>query len=148
MGLDRSHIRSIFVLMLHGYSLSASLPEETGLGERFWYWRGISGQSYIHSIYPGDFHPPLAGAVYVLVRNTHGQRRALAVGRFEVDGSLPKVAVTAEKHDEIHVHLLAADKDAAEQVRWDLEAALTAASQDWPEKKAYQKPYQLELLAA
>ena len=53
--------------MMQGYSLSATLTEDPGLGERFWYWRGASGQPYIHSIYAPDLCPPVAGAVFVVV---------------------------------------------------------------------------------
>ena len=55
--------------MMQGYSLSATLTEDPGLGERFWYWRGASGQPYIHSIYAPDLCPPVAGAVFVVVRD-------------------------------------------------------------------------------
>ncbi|MCX6847910.1 MAG: hypothetical protein NTY98_03225, partial [Verrucomicrobia bacterium] len=130
------------------YSLSASLPEETGLGERFWYWRGASGQSYIHSIYSPGLCPPVAGAIYVLVRKVEGVRQAFLVGLFGGDGLLPSAQIRGDADFEIHVHLLARDAEAADKVLRDLQAALVSSVQSAPERRAYQKPCQLELLAA
>lgn len=116
-------------MQLNGFPVSAKLPDDFGLGKRFWYWRGASGQSYIHSIYPVDACPPSPGAVYVAVRNDNGQREVLAVGRFAScwDGSLRGF----EAHrllpagtDEIHVHLLARDSSAADAVLDDLVSAI------------------------
>lgn len=134
--------------MMQGYSLSATLPEDSGLGERFWYWRGSSGQSYIHSIYAPDHCPPLAGAVFVIVRKSAGMRTALAIGRFDADGSRPTTVCAAEANDEIHVHLLAREGDAAERVLRDLAETLDDQLPCRPEPKAWRKPVQLELLAA
>ena len=139
---------SIFVLMMQGYSLTATLPEEFGLGERFWYWRGASGQSYIHSIYALDLCPPVAGAVFVIVRRTGGARSAIAVGRFGSDGGLPRTFSSLSAGDEIHVHLLVRDGEGAVRVQHDLEAALEERGAAWPEPKAWRKAVQLELLAA
>jgi len=141
-------ICSIFVLMMQGYSLSATLPEDSGLGERFWYWRGASGQSYIHSIYSPDHCPPVAGAVFVIVRKAGGTRSAIAVGRFDADGLGPQGMCAHSAGDEIHVHLLARDSDAAGKVRGDLEAALDDGGPALAEPKIWRKPVQLELLAA
>ena len=115
--------------MMQGFPTSAKLPEEFGFGERFWYWRGVSGQSYIHSIYQVASCPPLPGAVYVLVQASGGRRRPLAVGRFPtcVDHlpgrPLPNMPVCQDA-DEIHVHLLARGHDAATVVLRDLEDAM------------------------
>ena len=134
--------------MMHGYPLSATLPEDFGLGERFWYWRGNSGQSYIHSVYAPDHCPPVAGAVFVIVRKTAGVRIATAVGRFGPDGlgALGKSGCSAG--DEIHVHLLAREGESAERVLYDLAAALDDRAALHVEQRPWQKPVQLELLAA
>ena len=134
--------------MMQGYSLSATLPEDSGLGERFWYWRGASGQSYIHSIYAPDHCPPLAGAVFVIVRKSAGTRTALAIGRFGADGSRPASACVAGVNDEIHVHLLAREGDAADRVLRDLAATLDDPMPCRAEPRTWRKPVQLELLAA
>jgi len=134
--------------MMHGYSLSAHLPEDFGLGERFWYWRGVSGQSYIHSIYVPDLCPPVAGAVFVIVRKIAGLRSAVAVGRFGSDGLRPTDIDAPIAGDEIHVHLLTRESDAADVVRRDLAAALEGSTPGRPELRTWRKPVQLELLAA
>lgn len=133
--------------MMHGYSLSASLPEDTGLGERFWYWRGASGQSYIHSIYSPELCPPVAGAVFVLVCNSGGARRAVATGRLGAEGSVP-CEVRQQLADEIHVHLLARDGEAAERILSDLAATLERPLEQQSVNRSWNKPVQLELLAA
>lgn len=149
MSLDRIQKCSIFVLMMHGYPLTANLPEEIGLGERFWYWRGASGQSYIHSIYPREHCPPVPGAVFVLVRKSGGVRHAVCTGRFGLDGALPvEHAPFPGSEDEVHVHLLARDGETAACVLRDLEATMEAAIKPVPEIRAYRKPVQLDLLAA
>lgn len=103
---------------------SAELPELT---ERFWFWRGASGQSYIHSVYAPDACPPLPGAVYVGVRRTDGMRLAVAVGRFGPFWDHARPAALADSFagcDEVHVHLLARSPENAESVRADLVAAM------------------------
>lgn len=134
--------------MMHGYSLSATLPEDSGLGERFWYWRGASGQSYIHSIYAPDLCPPVAGAVFVIVRKSHGVRAAVSTGRFGADGLLPPGTRAPAAGEEIHVHLLARENAAAERVLRDLDATRDGAVPVIAEPPALRKPVQLELLAA
>lgn len=115
--------------MLNGHPISAKLPEDLGFGERFWYWRGLSGQSYIHSIYSRDTCPPLPGAVFVAVRNAYGLRVPVRVGRFPVaiEGSRLDLSILVpelERGDELHVHLLARDTESAERVHRDLDRAL------------------------
>ncbi|WP_409756234.1 hypothetical protein [Aestuariivirga sp.] len=136
--------------MMQGYPLSANLPEEIGLGERFWYWRGASGQSYIHSIYARDLCPAVPGAVFVIVNRSHGGRRAISAGRFQTNGLLPQDerARAAASDEEIHVHLLARDHDTAEGILRDLRSAMDIAVRPVSEPRVYVKPVQLELLAA
>ena len=109
---------------------SAELPD---LLERFWYWRGASGQNYIHSVYAPENCPPLPGAVYVGVRRTGGMRIAITVGRF---GPFWGKSIGEENAfdfngcDEVHVHLLSRSPDAAESVRRDLLKAMSGAADD------------------
>ncbi len=117
-------------MQLNGFPVSAKLPDDLGLGKRFWYWRGASGRSYIHSIYPVDDCPPSPGAVYVAVRNDNGLREVLAVGRFcqllgrQSAGPSRPAGLFPTGTDEIHVHLLARDSRAADAVLDDLVAAI------------------------
>jgi hypothetical protein len=121
--------------MMQGFPISAKLPEDLGFGERFWYWRGASGRSYIHSIYQIGSCPPLAGAVFVLVRALDGRRRAVAAGRFPdcVEGRSDLSLTGNHGADEIHVHLLARDRDAACAVLRDLEDALHGTAAGVPQ---------------
>lgn len=134
--------------MMQGYPLSETLPEDFGLGERFWYWRGASGQSYIHSIYTPDLCPPVAGAVFVIVSNSGGVRTAAAIGRFGADGLWPENTPARQRDDEVHVHLLARGETAAEGVLRDLAAAMDDMPSCRREPEPRRKPVQLELLAA
>lgn len=134
--------------MMQGYSLSATLPEDPGLGERFWYWRGASGQSYIHSIYALDHCPPVPGAVFVIVRNSGNVRQGVATGRFGADGRVPPHLAVFPDAEEIHVHLLARDGEAAQRVLTDLSAMLETTAAPNSEPRGIRKPVQLELLAA
>jgi hypothetical protein len=112
--------------MLHGFPISAKLPDDPGFGERFWYWRGASGRTYIHSIYRTGDCPPLPGAVYVAVHHRDGRREPVAAGRFPPewnDWDLPAGAQPGTA-DEVHVHLLARDEAAAVDVLNDMRAAL------------------------
>ena len=106
--------------MLNGFPISAKLPDDLGIGERFWYWRGASGQTYIHSIYPAGSCPPLPGAVFLAVRrHGDGRREVLRAGRFPDDWDGPNGAQNLMA-DEIHVHLLARGDAAAVAVLGDL----------------------------
>ncbi|MGH6854496.1 MAG: hypothetical protein ACREDX_01960 [Aestuariivirga sp.] len=116
-------------MLIQGFPVSAKLPKELGMAERFWYWQGRSGRNYIHSIYASGACPPLPGAVYVAVRLKGAERHAIATGRFpnfwegsisSADGSL----VAGLDADEIHVHLLARNDQAADAVLRDLDRAL------------------------
>lgn len=150
MHIDKTEICSMFVLMMQGHPLSATLPEDSDLGDRFWYWLGASGQRYIHSIYRPDACPPVPGAVFVAVRTWGGARRAMAVGRFSAEGKIHDHSLLCAHPGEIeiHVHLLTRDEDGAKRVLRDLQAVANPTSQPPAELRQYAKPVQLDLLAA
>ena len=116
-------------MLIQGSPISINFPHGSVDNERFWYWRGVSGKKYIHSIYTADACPPLPGAIYVAVRRIGHLRTAIAVGRFSPfwDGAFTEF--TDMDADEIHVHLLARDNSAADAVLGDLKAAFGEASQ-------------------
>jgi hypothetical protein len=137
--------------MMHGHPLSVTtLPENSDLGERFWYWRGASGRSYIHSIYRRDHCPVVPGAVFVIVSIRDGSRRAVSAGRFTTESmantSIRPVGQPDE--EEIHVHLLARNEACASLVLQDLLAAMHAVPQPAAEPRIHARPVQLDLLAA
>ncbi|MDE2444944.1 MAG: hypothetical protein KGO94_02120 [Alphaproteobacteria bacterium] len=99
------------------------------MADRFWYWQGISGRKYIHSVYDVECCPPLPGAVYVGVKRAGHLRVAVAVGRFLPfwDKALPESDADRLRRlgvDEVHVHLLARSADGAEAVLQDLAKAM------------------------
>lgn len=113
---------------MQGFPISTKLPDDLGIGERFWYWRGASGRNYIHSIYPADACPPLPGAVFVAVRNCYGHREAIGIGRFPSFLDHPKAGLRPAgtgiaDAEEIHVHLLARNDAEAQSVLEDLRRA-------------------------
>ena len=107
---------------IYGSPISKTAAADSpDLLERFWFWRGASGQNYIHSVYTPDHCPPLPGAVYVAVKRTRGMRIALSVGRFNsFYGEMPDFGDC----NEVHVHLLARKPGTAEDVRRDLALAM------------------------
>ena len=140
-------------MLIQGSPLSTKLPEDLGLGERFWYWRGASGRRYIHSIYGAGACPPLPGAVFVAVSRQGGERRAIAAGRLSSfwDGSLAGLAgagLAGVEADEIHVHLLARNSEAADAVLDDLLAARDGRQARLAFHGDFREPAQLQLLPA
>jgi hypothetical protein len=116
-------------MLIHGSPISATLASDPQFADRFWYWHGASGEKYIHSVYAPDQCPPLPGAVYVAVRRQGGMRTALWVGRFQPfwDGTLASAEAQRlgdRGVDEIHVHLLAGNSVAAEDILADLRDAM------------------------
>jgi hypothetical protein len=139
--------------MLHGHPLSASLPEDPGFSERFWYWRGMSGQSYIHSIYSKESCPPVAGAVFVAVQKVGGVRKPVLVGRLPLRQEPESSVGTGHflaiiPADEIHVHLLAQDGERVDCVLRDLLSAFEQEPEPVFEPSGFAAPVQLVLLAA
>jgi hypothetical protein len=134
--------------MIHGYSLSGFQPADTALAQRFWYWRGASGRAYIHSIYSRQLCPRLAGAIYLIVDASGASRQVISVGRLSADGTLPEDRRPGHAIEEIHVHLLARDFTAAEQIASDLRAALHSEERPVSNMRAVTVAVQLELLAA
>lgn len=140
----------MFVLMMQGHPFSASLPEEPGLGERFWYWYGASGRRYIHSIYCIETCTPVPDAVFVAVKRHGGTRSAVSAGRFpaQIASNTPIKLFGWQEVQEIHVHLLARDDQCAQSILADLLAAMDTAVQPMAGAGVQTKPAQLDMLAA
>jgi hypothetical protein len=130
-------------MLIHGSPITAELPSDPGLQDRFWYWHGASGRKYIHSVYAPDACPPLPGAIYVGVRRQGSLRIALSVGRFTPfwDGTMMSgeaAHVARLGIDEIHVHLLAKSTMAAEDILADLRDAMMLDEGDEPEQSFHE----------
>jgi hypothetical protein len=97
-----------------------AVSRDGDFADRFWYWHGVSGKRYIHSVYPADCCPPLPGAVFVAVRRHGDVREAVGVGRFSRQWDQDSAELIAMGADEVHVHLLAREERAADAVVRDL----------------------------
>ena len=97
-----------------------------------WIWRGRSGTTYRHYVYPIDAMPAVRSAVYVLVRvdGGHGYR-PIYVGEFGGDdsgrGARPSRALLGGA---THVHLNVDGRTAPDRhaIAEDLRAALTPST--------------------
>ncbi len=108
---------------------SSLAPDALTLGGRFHYWEGQAGERYIFSVYKEGTCPPLPGAVYVIAKRGHdGQHYPLAIGRFpaiwEAASRDATKLLKITGGDEVHVHLLADNDSAAEDVVRDLKPVL------------------------
>ncbi len=106
-----------------GFSAGMELEDE--FSDRFWFWTGLSGKRYIHSIYSAKNCPPLPGAIYVVARRLDSDNRVpVRMGRFSPLWDFPLPVNADDSGCEIHVHLLAGDEIQTACVFDDLAAAL------------------------
>jgi hypothetical protein len=113
--------------MHHNSPFPYHLSIDPDFAERFWYWHGASGRRYIHTVYKPRNCPPLSGGVYVAVKRQGELRLPLAVGFFcdFWDLSGPSSRLRHENTaDEIHVHLLARNPEAARAVAEDISSTM------------------------
>ena len=111
---------------------STGMELETEFSDRFWFWTGLSGKRYIHSVYSAENCPPLPGAIYVVVRRKSDSRVPVRMGRFSPLWDFPLPVDANDTDYEIHVHLLAGDENQAARVYEDLAAALELQAGDTP----------------
>ncbi len=116
-------------MTISGTPLTVDIPSDPAFKDRFWYWRGASGQKYIHSVYGVEDCPPLPGAIYVAVRRQGNLRTVMALGRFtpfwdNVVSGRSLERLRAAGVNEMHVHLLAKSADQSSAIQQDLEMAL------------------------
>jgi hypothetical protein len=104
--------------------------------DRFYFWRGASGQTYVHTIHSLIACPALTGACYVLIRRMPDDRPSIrAVGR--TTGTCETLNLAHIRQlgaslgaDEVHVHLLADTEARRARVEFDLRASLFAGEGD------------------
>jgi len=107
---------------------------EEAFRQAFHYWRGATGQRYLHSVYSLVGCPALPQANYILVRRDEdGSRTPLAIG--ETTGDVTSVNLAALRHqgaklgaNEVHIHLLAETDAERTAVCDDLRAAQEQAA--------------------
>ena len=111
------------------------VSKATATEAQFCFWRGASGDRYVHHIYDLIACPELPAANYVLVgRDTAGRRKVLQVGRAK--HATPSLNLAEIRYlgaklgaSEVHVHLLAETDGQRRLVDMDLHSGLFA-SQD------------------
>jgi hypothetical protein len=102
------------------------------LAARFQFWRGASGERYLHTVYGLLDCPPLPKANYILVkRSGDGRRVALKVGRTTHEAETLNLAEIRHRAanlgaNEVHVHFLAETAAERQIVDFDLNACLFA----------------------
>jgi hypothetical protein len=106
-----------------------------------WWWQGVSGHWYIHSVTPFSIDLYFGGANYIFVRREFdGRRSALYIGQSDrIHERLPRHEKLNAARDlgvnELHVHLLAR----TEAERFDIETDLRNGHQPPLNKQA--NPY-------
>ena len=110
----------------------ARVYSEIGLPQSFHYWRGASGDRYLHIVYSLIGCPDLPKANYTLVRrHDDGRRIALALGQTKEDAMSLNLAHLRHEGakrgaNEVHIHLLADTPEARDTVEADLRLAAIA----------------------
>jgi hypothetical protein len=106
---------------------------EIGFAHSFHYWRGASGNRYLHLVYSLIGCPTLPKTNYILVRRyDDGRRVALALGQTKEDAASLNLARLRHEGaqrgtNEVHIHLLADTPEARDAVEADLRLAAIAA---------------------
>ena len=99
----------------------------------FLFWTGVSGTSYVHSVYNLFECPPVEAANYILVkRHIDGQRTVISIGRaIHAIGTLNLAEIRLRSAqlgaNEVHVHLLADDTTQSQRIEADLRGSLVMA---------------------
>lgn len=98
--------------------------------ERFHFWLGASGQSYVHTVYRLIDCPSIPACNYLLVRrDANGTCHVLGVGRVAEDAPSLNLARIRQLGaslgaDEVHVHLLAGTPKQSKLIEFDLKSGL------------------------
>lgn len=113
---------------------SAVAEAPAGSTERFHFWTGASGQSYVHTVYSLIECPALPACNYVLVRrDAQGRRHLLAVARACNEAPSLNLAEIRRRGaqqgaNEVHVHLLAASAMQSRLIEFDLKSGQLGAA--------------------
>jgi len=110
--------------------VEALAPRRPGTlsGADFQFWCGLSGRSYVHTIFELIGCPRVPACSYVLVkREANGLRSALRIGTVSAEAwslNLAEIRHRAAQlgANEVHVHLIAGDAASRLKVAEDLQA--------------------------
>lgn len=103
-----------------------NISNDADLENAFHYWQGASGKRYIHSVYSLFKCPELPQANYVLVhRDKNGGCKALSIGQTTNRATSLNLAFLRHNAarlgaNEIHIHVMANQKDQREKICDDL----------------------------
>ncbi|MHA1164495.1 MAG: hypothetical protein ACTSP0_02800 [Alphaproteobacteria bacterium] len=106
----------------------ALVCREGEVEQSFHYWRGESGQRYVHTVFPLIDCPLMAAVNYILVyRDVDGVRRPLDVGRTSGASESLNLAQLRRRAalmgaNEVHVHFMAETAAERERVEADVAA--------------------------
>ena len=106
----------------------ALVCREAQITQPFHYWRGASGERYLHTVFPLFDCPLMPKVNYILVRrDADGTRRPLDVGQTVSDADSLNLAHLRHKAaslgaNEIHIHFLTETDHARAAVESDLAA--------------------------
>ena len=102
--------------------------------ERFHFWTGNSGARYVHTVYDLVSCPTLPASNYMLIKRTDaGELDVLAIGQVSNSATSLNLA-EVRRHGaelgatEVHVHLLAEDRQQAKQIQQDLQTGYLNAT--------------------
>jgi len=122
-----------------GVPAATDRPDVQPLAARFQFWRGASGERYLHTVYGLFDCPTLPEANYILVRrDPNGERTALRVGRTTHEA--PTLNLAEVRHraaqlgaNEVHVHFIPDTDEERRVVECDLGARLFAGPGSGPD---------------
>jgi len=106
----------------------ATISATGEVGQNYHYWRGATGQRYLHTVFPLLDCPEMPKANYIIVaRGKKGARQALEIGQtFDHAGSLNLAHLRQRAAQlggcEIHIHVLAESPSSRISVEADLRA--------------------------
>jgi hypothetical protein len=107
---------------------TAPAPVAPDVPARLHFWRGASGQRYVHNVYSLMECPPLPRATYVLARrDENGPRKVLHIACATSEAPTLNLARIRQRGarlgaNEVHVHLLARTDEQRRNIACDLRA--------------------------
>jgi hypothetical protein len=99
-------------------------------GHRFFFWRGATGERYVHTVFGLLDCPELPRAIYILVKRDASERRTvLHVGRADHEATSLNLAEVRFRGasvgaNEVHVHFLVEGDRERRLVEFDLQTGL------------------------
>jgi hypothetical protein len=99
-------------------------------GHRFFFWRGATGERYVHTVFSLMDCPELPRSIYILVKRDASERRSvLHVGRADHEANSLNLAEMRFRGasvgaNEVHVHFLVEGDRERRLVEFDLQSGL------------------------